>query len=416
MNIIKFTTPRLSGEVKKILQDNGVVLFDYTTIYRKINIPNKEDNLMVSKFIRDIDLLLKKNKEINDEKIDELIMDYEFKVSGRNTNARLTNLLLKELNKIENMNELLATLSKVKTIYEYKFQNVNTRNNKYSDLNNSFKNKNKENYNICKSILRLRKVERYARKSNDLKNILNKNTNIKKFNYTDIEWLSYKCKNSKSKFQRLLLLLLSTGCRTREILNSKFKLDEENKNNLIIIGLAKKKEIEQISRPVLFITPEKFLEIHKQIKNEFGEVMTPVKFSSLFSSTGKYIKKYNGFKGEAPKILRKIYGRLAYDKYGNGMNYNLYLSKILGHSVNELTTSFYYSSVVIEYDEQTNITDKIKKCEEEKQVIKSESVTCECGVKLLKRGMTRHTKTTKHKNFMKNKKKNEPAKNAESCE
>lgn len=158
--------------------------------------------------------------------------------------------------------------------------------------------------------------------------------------------------NAKHRYALGSGLLIASGLRPVELMcNATFKIDEDNKNNVIVEGLAKKRKgmTNSVSRPIMGLTPEDFIEkvetFRKMVNNPCKKSETVARglqraFKSKFpeiSKTGRFL------------FTRKIYSELAFQKYAPEelrTNKPLYLSQILGHAEGDVMTAQSYSWIM----------------------------------------------------------------------
>ena len=147
-------------------------------------------------------------------------------------------------------------------------------------------------------------------------------------------------------------LLIASGLRPIELMcTAKFKIDEDNKNNVIIEGLAKKRKgmTNDVSRPIMGLNPEQFIEKVETFRNMIDN---PCKKSE---TVARGLQR--AFKSKFPKIskkgrflfTRKIYSELAFQAFAPEelrTNKPLYLSQILGHAEGDVQTAQSYSWIM----------------------------------------------------------------------
>ena len=147
-------------------------------------------------------------------------------------------------------------------------------------------------------------------------------------------------------------LLIASGLRPIELMcTAKFKIDEDNKNNVIIEGLAKKRKgmTNDVSRPIMGLTPQEFIDKVETFRNMINN---PCKKSE---TVARGLQR--AFKSKFPKIskqgrflfTRKIYSELAFQAFAPEelrANKPLYLSQILGHAEGDVQTAQSYSWIM----------------------------------------------------------------------
>ena len=202
-----------------------------------------------------------------------------------------------------------------------------------------------EYFNIPKEE-RKRRNEAYKKVNSD------RNNSPVKIDLNDVNKKMNELLNETHRYSLGSGLLIASGLRPVELMCiSTFKLDDDNKNNVIITGLAKKRRgmANSVSRPIVGISPEDFIEKVKLFRNS---VDNPCKKSEKIARGLQ-----RAFKAKFPVMAkmgrflfsRKIYSELAFQKYAPPelrTNKPLYLSQILGHKNGDVQTSQAYSWIM----------------------------------------------------------------------
>lgn len=172
---------------------------------------------------------------------------------------------------------------------------------------------------------------------------------------------------SLNPFDRLLALLLATGCRGYELIHLN-QLDYLPKmsNHIKISNLAKKPEhakITEITRPVVHFDAKAVVDLVKELRAELkGNYVIFNKAGQLSTSMTQNISKrtrkwFPAFTGrQKGSMMRKLYGQMAYkDNCGPSVNENIYLMAVFGHE--HMDTSFNYSGVKLipDYEGDDNL-------------------------------------------------------------
>ena len=158
--------------------------------------------------------------------------------------------------------------------------------------------------------------------------------------------------NSKHRYLLGSGLLLASGLRPIELMcTATFKIDEDNKNNIIVEGLAKKRKgmTNFVSRPIIGMTPEEFIDKVKvfrdMVNNPCNKSETVARgLQRAFKTKFPEISKQGRF-----LFTRKIYSELAFQKFAPEelrTNKPLYLAQILGHAEGDIQTAQSYSWIM----------------------------------------------------------------------
>jgi hypothetical protein len=169
----------------------------------------------------------------------------------------------------------------------------------------------------------------------------------------------------KSRFwiDKVLLLQLSTGSRFIEaLLLSKYTPSEAN-NNIIITGVAKKRnegeKFEVIAKPVLFITNKQVVNLKTQVidqivnrellrmkidKSDLKKVSAL--FAPLANSRLRTLVPDTTFTTHS---MRKLYANYSYHLFGqtSGLTNIAWINDVLGHSTNSLHVALSYNNIRI---------------------------------------------------------------------
>jgi len=196
------------------------------------------------------------------------------------------------------------------------------------------------------------KEERKKRADEYRKVNVDRNNSPTRINLPEVTEKMSELLNSNHRYMLGSGLLLASGLRPIELMcTAEFKIDENNKNNLIIEGLAKKRKgmTNSVSRPIIGLNPQDFIDKVKVFRDM---VNNPCKKSETvarglqraFKSKFPEISKAGGF-----LFTRKIYSELAFQKYAPEelrTNKPLYLSQILGHAQGDVQTAQSYSWIM----------------------------------------------------------------------
>ena len=232
-----------------------------------------------------------------------------------------TNSLLKKLNSIRTLIKQLrgAEIYKLSTYSEY--------------------------FNISKEE-RKKRVDEYKKVNVD------RNNSPTRIDLPEVTEKMNELLNSKHRYALGSGLLMASGLRPIELMcTAEFKIDEDNKNNLIISNLAKKRKgmTNSVSRPIMGLTPQDFIDKVKVFREMIDN---PCKKSE---TVARGLQR--AFKSKFPEIAkagrflftRKIYSELAFQKFAPEelrTNKPLYLSQILGHSEGDVQTAQSYSWIM----------------------------------------------------------------------
>ena len=196
------------------------------------------------------------------------------------------------------------------------------------------------------------KEDRKQRMDDYKKSNVQKNNNPLKIDFQEVKEKLDSLLSSNHRYTKGAGLLIASGLRPIELMCvSEFEIDKDNKNNIIVSKLAKKRKgmSNSVSRPIIGLTPEEFIDKVKMFRDS---VDNPCKKSETvarglqraFNSKFPEMTKQGRF-----LFTRKIYSELAFQEHAPEAlktNKPLYLSQILGHSEGDVQTAQSYSWIM----------------------------------------------------------------------
>ena len=209
-------------------------------------------------------------------------------------------------------------------------------------------------YRECLELMKITKEQRIKVNEDYRQKIKNKNKAPEIFYTKDILTIIEKCHHHDDWAIQTIGLMLAYGGRLSEILyKNEFKV--KSNNYIIVSNIGKKREDKKdvvCIRPVIGYTSQEFINIVKQLRNSLTNILIVKgndkgQLNKRYSKTIKE-KMYELFnKDYNPSLCRKLYGNLSHLLYGHNQNLNVWLSEVLGHDKNDLTTSFSYSTISV---------------------------------------------------------------------
>lgn len=184
-----------------------------------------------------------------------------------------------------------------------------------------------------------KKISNDVRKSNE--EVLEKTRFIEiKKSYVDNIINNYP--DEKFEYRKLAVyLLLASGRRLTEILESNYRIDPANKNNVIVDRLLKKRDDSKNFSVRIIGDRNKFIEA----MNVFKKLIAEFKPLTAQQSIQKYIRTtYKSVGLKTSHFFRVLYANyLAKYENPDKILYNIYLKEVLNH--NNFLTSINYSSI-----------------------------------------------------------------------
>lgn len=174
---------------------------------------------------------------------------------------------------------------------------------------------------------------------------------LKDLNDKDTLQISNNSRKSRElAYQKLFVLAIATGRRQIELL--KMLEISKKKDEAIYKNLAKKKESDSdsVTAPILIDIniAKRYL---NDVKKEFGtSEMTNKQVNSKFNgSIKKAVFRYlpDEIAKKGFHFLRAMYAETCFEKFGNGIDKNMYFTKVLGHEL-KLNSAHSYQAKIKE--------------------------------------------------------------------
>lgn len=237
-------------------------------------------------------------------------------------------------------------LTCINTIYSTLYPNQATKENLFVKLRKSLWKQNSSEYNLSLEILKIPKEIKKKQIEDYQKQVEENNTEKKIFSYRSLVKIIDSLKVGQTKEEMFLFCLMVYGGRPADLFQN--IIEPQNTNEIIVSNIAKKHKDDidvQCIRPLINCLSEEFIRIRNQmlhlykdvkIYNEDNQINT-----NIMLSLNKSFQFY--YPNETIKIIRKLYGSMAYQEYGGKQNMNLFLKKVLGHK--NVEVSFSYSQI-----------------------------------------------------------------------
>ena len=237
-------------------------------------------------------------------------------------------------------------LTCINQIYSTLYSNDHTKENLFVKLRKSLWKANTPEYNLSLEILKIPKEIKKKQIEDYQEKVEKNNTEKKIFQYHSLMKIIDGLKIGKTKEELFLFCLFSYGGRPADLFQN--KIEPQNETEIIVSNIAKKhKDDVDVSciRPLIGCTSAEFIRIRNQmlflfkgikIYNDDNQINTNIMLN-LNKEFNFYFPEYT------IKIIRKLYGALAFKEYGGTQNMNLFLKKTLGHKGVEV--SFSYSQI-----------------------------------------------------------------------
>ena len=178
-------------------------------------------------------------------------------------------------------------------------------------------------------------------------------------NIKDVIMRIYQCERTKKvkrqmvtipdMIDMIILVLLCSGSRIGEVLYKATYNEVKDRPHFIKQrGILKTKTLEELVKPILFISVDYFLTVFTQLRELLiaHDVHDDRTATSLMPSINRRIKRY--FQADiSTHDLRKIYADIAFQVFAEKEKDTAYVSHILGHDINSVQVSTSYLTVAV---------------------------------------------------------------------
>lgn len=280
------------------------------------------------------------------------------------------NMTLVQLNKlvkttviaIEDEEEYKKYLKLINELYRKIYKNNMTLKKKFSNIRTVISKKygkydNDKNivprYQLSLNLIHIPKSANKELISNYKTSLKIRNETRKVYNKDDILNTIMDNYDSNDIYNVAVALLLASGLRPIELFDRVDVEPIEGKSSYVkFCNLAKKRgDLVCNIRPLIHLNSKVFIKLLNKVRNNLkikiisdsGELN-----KSIANSLSRRVKRIFN-KDFQVRMLRPIYGNMAYEIYADKQktNLNVYLQEILGHSDENMTSSFAYSAVSI---------------------------------------------------------------------
>ncbi len=226
--------------------------------------------------------------------------------------------------------------------------------------------KNSKEHILSKKLVKISYKEKGDMINNAKNKVFKKNSNRTEYETEKIIQVIRDNITSQDPMRRAIALLLACGSRPIEFFEKAnyTPIDREWVEQDFIA--KKKTKQENLAKPIIYLNSDKFVEEINKVRNELHEkypnfINAKGQLTSSLATRGnQLIKEMMGGNEFTLYTCRKLYGLLSYDlfgklpnRYGNNLSYNAWLSNVLGHSKDNLMTSFNYSHLALKNDKIT---------------------------------------------------------------
>jgi hypothetical protein len=342
-----------------------------------------------SKFISDV----KKIKDLDETNLNNAIEKHYSEMTKNNNTLgakmmtiakHIATLKYSETTYLNNLKELLRMLKiAYPNIYSLraKLSEIRTKVIKPSQTENIYKK------SMLDSYFNIEKEDRDKVSGDYKKKIKASNRDRIQLNQRDIFEKMKTLILSNSTYDRAIALMLSIGARPVEL----FAMNEyslaKKPGWIRVDNIAKKRESQKnrgetyTDRPTIIFSPQFVIDNVAKLRKSMGDVLnTEGKLKTNINNTlNKHVIRAFPFLSSEDihnkaTFLRKIYADLSYKLYANRdkVNYNAWISDVLGHSKSSDLTSFSYSYVNVKGSDDSETLEELRqKVEEVREAVKN---------------------------------------------
>jgi len=227
--------------------------------------------------------------------------------------------------------------------HQLPLHNLNSKANLITKTKNLIKKagKSEKQVDMLLMNLRLSKEEKHSRDRQLELARFQKADHCLSFDSTFIKNVMMRYSHSDLWQRRTIAIALATGLRQHEILKTA-RITKINGTHIWVSGLLKKrKEDGEYSRPVLFLSPSKVVDLLKEIQDIYTSELKPSTASSLLV---KEVRKTFGPEWTFHR-LRAAYCNLGFHEFATSESLPCWIHKVLNHSSNTMINALFYCNV-----------------------------------------------------------------------
>jgi len=324
-------------------------------------------------FIKLLEQLVK-IKDLDLETTNEMIGDAFPDAEERKNMFRPLVMERMDVLKVHNIQKILKLLNKV---YPKLFKNTTTLDNYFSnDIRRPLAKRFGENSTEHKLSKKLARLD-YEVKGEILKaakaKVFEKNSNRTEYSTEQILTIIRENIVSDDPMKRAVALLAASGARPIELFEKAnfIPFAYENSNSWVEQDFVAKKKgaVVSVVKPILYLTNQKFIDELKSMRDELHE-----RYPTFLGKNGQLLASISQRLNKVSKQIfefeedftaytsRKLYGLLSFDLYGRvpnlygtNVSYQAWLSRVLGHKENDITTAANYSTFTLKPETVTPI-------------------------------------------------------------
>jgi integrase len=266
--------------------------------------------------------------------------------------------IIDEICDFKSLKELKSNLRYISKTYKRLYPNKGVLSRKFSEIRKPIRvkyGKYDENgqitpeYKCSLELMHISRVEGERLKKKYIRSIKRKNMKQRTFSKSELRNMMYDLLiGDTDKYDITISLLLGSGMRPVELLHLS-TVEVIDTKTIKVSNLAKKRDGEEsVSiRPIL-CKAQDFVSNFLYVRSLFKNCMKDGFLKSTITSTiSRRLKKYLNREDVSCYDLRSLYAVICYDNLPNKqtVNFNIYISSILGHADSNILSSFAYSAI-----------------------------------------------------------------------
>jgi hypothetical protein len=233
--------------------------------------------------------------------------------------------------------------------------NVNTRDTFMSQTRKSVREQegeeSKDWKDMCMSLILKPECRTYKRRHAH-RRLVEKNANQMMVNFEDIQKAIMLMNSGNDIIQQITLLQLCCGARMIEVLRvSTFSSIPNNEHHILVKGTAKSREVKTFVRPLLFLTPKRFIELANKIQSHVNRECTRLNMKTRAQISRHFNKTVNDtLRGIIPGFTshrcRELYANLSWNLLcPSHVSLTKWICDVLGHDPEFLASALHYQGI-----------------------------------------------------------------------
>jgi integrase len=202
-------------------------------------------------------------------------------------------------------------------------------------------------YEKSKTVMQFDREKWHANRAAYNLKVAERNETPKEFKFDAILKIVRDLEKWKDVSAMLILLQICCGSRIGELIyHSKFEATA-TPNYVKQIGILKSKTVDDVVKPIIFISVERFLKIFAELRRrlKIDGINSAETMHGVYQAATRATKKLFRDTNMSSHDLRKIYAELSYVAFSKQQKRTAWISKVLGHDMKSVGVSTSYMTV-----------------------------------------------------------------------